>query len=130
MLIISRHIDTLLNYRRGVSCRSDFLAYNNFPEVYHGQGISKAAFYGVEHVRRRRKARHNIWGVIPTGKRKIPQDMDCGGRCAPGHLKKIRNYLFSDLTGKRVKDRYVKHIHMSGICIGLTYAYPYHLHMT
>ncbi|EBS5460685.1 hypothetical protein DUU06_24175 [Salmonella enterica subsp. enterica serovar Enteritidis] len=25
------------------------------------------------------------------------------GRCAPVHLKKIRNWLFSDLTGKREK---------------------------
>lgn len=27
-----------------VSGRSDFLAYHNFPEVYHGGEISKAAF--------------------------------------------------------------------------------------
>lgn len=33
-----------LNYRVAVSGRSDFLAYHNFPEVYHGQGISKAGF--------------------------------------------------------------------------------------
>jgi hypothetical protein len=42
-MIISRHIATLLNYRMTVSGRSDFLAYHNFPEVYHGQGINKAA---------------------------------------------------------------------------------------
>jgi hypothetical protein len=24
---------------------SEFLAYNNFPEVYHGEGISKAAIF-------------------------------------------------------------------------------------
>nr|QUW43695.1 hypothetical protein [Klebsiella pneumoniae] len=35
---------TQLNYRMAVSGRSDFFAYNNFPEVYHGQGISKASF--------------------------------------------------------------------------------------
>lgn len=39
---------TRLNYRMAVSGRSDFLAYHNFPEVYHGQGISKAAFSGGE----------------------------------------------------------------------------------
>lgn len=26
--------------------RSDFLAYNRFPEVYHARGISKAPFFG------------------------------------------------------------------------------------
>nr|AVX49925.1 hypothetical protein [Escherichia coli] len=31
-----------------VPVRSDFLSYHNFPEVYHGQGISKAPFSGVE----------------------------------------------------------------------------------
>ncbi|ASA07109.1 hypothetical protein AM432_25310 (plasmid) [Enterobacter cloacae complex sp.] len=41
-MIISRHIDTPLNYRMTVSGRSDFVAYNRFPEVYHGQGGSKA----------------------------------------------------------------------------------------
>lgn len=39
---------TRLNYRMAVSGGSDFLAYHNFPEVYHGQGISKAAFSGGE----------------------------------------------------------------------------------
>lgn len=31
-----------------VSGGSEFLAYHNFPEVYHGQGISKAGFSGGE----------------------------------------------------------------------------------
>jgi hypothetical protein len=31
-----------------VPVRSDFLAYLYFPEVYHGEGISKAAFSGGE----------------------------------------------------------------------------------
>lgn len=39
---------TPLNYRMTVSGRSDFPAYHNFPEVYHGQGISKAGFSGGE----------------------------------------------------------------------------------
>lgn len=36
-MIISSHIATLLNYRMTVPVRSDFLAYSNFPEVYHGE---------------------------------------------------------------------------------------------
>lgn len=43
-LIISSHIETPVNYRMTVSGRSDFLAYHNFPEVYHAREISKAAF--------------------------------------------------------------------------------------
>jgi len=39
---------TPLNYRMTVSGRSDFPAYNNFPEVYLAHGISKAAFSGGE----------------------------------------------------------------------------------
>lgn len=51
------------------------------------------------------------------------------GRCAPAGLKQIRNYLFSDLTGKREKKGYVKHIHMPGISICYTYTYTYALHL-
>lgn len=39
---------TLLNYRTAAPVRSDFFAITQFPEVYHGQGISKAAFSGGE----------------------------------------------------------------------------------
>ncbi len=46
--VIRHETVTQLNYRMAVSGRSDFFAYNNFPEVYHGQGISKAAFSGGE----------------------------------------------------------------------------------
>jgi len=46
--VIRHETVTQLNYRMAVSGRSDFLAYHNFPEVYHGQGISKAAFSGGE----------------------------------------------------------------------------------
>lgn len=58
-----------LNYRVAVSGRSDFLAYNNFPEVYHGGEISKAAFSGVQHPVFRDGIKHNIWGFASTGKR-------------------------------------------------------------
>jgi hypothetical protein len=47
-MIISRLIATLLNYRMTVPVRSDFSVISPFPEVYHGQGISKAAFSGGE----------------------------------------------------------------------------------
>ena len=40
---ISSHIITLLNYRTAVPPRSDFSGISRFPEVYHGQGTSKAA---------------------------------------------------------------------------------------
>ena len=43
MIIIS-HITTPLNYRTTVFRWSDFLSIHNFPEVYHGQGISEAVF--------------------------------------------------------------------------------------
>lgn len=33
----------LINYRTAVPAGSDFLPYTNFPEVYHGEEISKAA---------------------------------------------------------------------------------------
>ena len=38
-----------LNYRMTVSGRSDFYAITQFPEVYHGQGISKAAISAAGH---------------------------------------------------------------------------------
>jgi hypothetical protein len=41
-------IISLCNYRFTIPIGSDLLIYSNFPEVYHGEGISKAAFYGGE----------------------------------------------------------------------------------
>ena len=69
-MIISSLITTPLNYRMAVSGRSDFLAYSNFPEVYHGGEISKAAFSGVQHPVIRDMIKHNIWGVASTVKRR------------------------------------------------------------
>ncbi len=46
--MISHETVTPLNYRMTVSGRSDFLANHNFPEVYHGHGITTAPFYGGE----------------------------------------------------------------------------------
>ncbi|EAV3607914.1 hypothetical protein E2U54_23970, partial [Salmonella enterica] len=47
-----------------------FLAYNKFPEVYHAHGISKAAFYGVEHARGRGKSQTQYMGCHLAGKAK------------------------------------------------------------
>ncbi|PLJ44517.1 hypothetical protein B6J65_28085 [Klebsiella quasipneumoniae] len=47
-MIISSHITTSLNYRIAVPVRSDFYAIAQFPEVYHGQGITTPPFYGGE----------------------------------------------------------------------------------
>ncbi|HAE4776234.1 TPA: hypothetical protein MJA80_24720 [Klebsiella pneumoniae] len=46
--MISHETVTPLNYRMTVSGRSDFPAYHNFPEVYHGQGITTPPFSGGE----------------------------------------------------------------------------------
>ncbi|CAM4347488.1 hypothetical protein PLGE761_23410 [Pluralibacter gergoviae] len=46
--MISHETVTPLNYRTAVPVRSDFPAYHNFPEVYHGHGITTAPFYGGE----------------------------------------------------------------------------------
>lgn len=43
------HITTHLNYRMAVSVGSEFMAYEGFTEVYHGQRITKAAIYAVTH---------------------------------------------------------------------------------
>lgn len=77
------------------------MAYSNFPEVYHAQGISKAAFSGGDRVRMRRKYRHNIWGVIPAEKPQGPQDMADDVPGPAERVRKIRNNLFSDLSVKR-----------------------------
>ena len=64
---------------------------------------------------RKRQAAHYRSGVLsPTSSR-------------PTGRSQIRLCLFSDLTGKREKKGYVKHIHMPGISICYTYTYALHL---
>ncbi len=46
--MISHETVTPLNYRMAIPARSDFYVIPQFPEVYHGQGISKAGFSGGE----------------------------------------------------------------------------------
>ncbi len=46
--MISRETVTPLNYRTAVPSGSNFSLITKFPEVYHGQGISKAGFSGGE----------------------------------------------------------------------------------
>lgn len=48
--IISIHIATPINYRMSVPVRSDFYVIAQFPEVYHGQGITTPPVYGGERV--------------------------------------------------------------------------------
>ncbi|BDA96855.1 hypothetical protein E5AUHO_44440 [Citrobacter freundii] len=48
MLIISRHIDTSLNYLTAALAGSDFYVIPQFPEVYHAHGITTAPFQGGE----------------------------------------------------------------------------------
>jgi len=48
--MINRETVTLLNYRMAVPVRSDFLDYHNFPEVYHGRGITTPPVSGGERV--------------------------------------------------------------------------------
>ena len=38
----------MINYRIAVPVRSDFYAIAQFPEVYHGQGITTPPFSGAE----------------------------------------------------------------------------------
>ncbi|HHM2084091.1 TPA: hypothetical protein ACRGEP_005086, partial [Klebsiella pneumoniae] len=40
--VIRHETVTQLNYRMAIPARSDFYVIPQFPEVYHGQGISKA----------------------------------------------------------------------------------------
>ena len=46
--ITSSHTATPLNYRTAVPYGSDFSRFTKFPEVYHGERISKAPFSGGE----------------------------------------------------------------------------------
>lgn len=68
-LIIISHIATILNYRMAVPAGSDFLAYHYFPEVYHGEGINKAAFSCVHRPVERKRVEHNIWCITSPEKR-------------------------------------------------------------
>lgn len=42
-------------------------------------------------------------GFVSPGERQPPQDMACSGRWATRALVQIRNWLFSDLSGKKEK---------------------------
>ncbi|AVZ00413.1 hypothetical protein DAI21_22585 (plasmid) [Lelliottia sp. WB101] len=59
-MIRSSHIATQLNYRMAVLARSDFLAYNNFPEAYHGGETSKALISGAERAVAGERGEHDI----------------------------------------------------------------------
>lgn len=79
-----------------VSGRSDFLEYLNFPEVYHGAAISKALISGARRAVTGRGVTQHIEEIAAGGVAHIV----FVGHSAPVGRKKIRNYLFSDLSGK------------------------------
>lgn len=73
-----------------VSGRSDFSHLAKFPEVYHGQGISKASF---RVVRGRSQGRGETQHIASLSA--VNTATSCVfGRCASAGLKQIRNYLF------------------------------------
>jgi hypothetical protein len=94
---------TPLNYRMAVSGRSDFPAYNNFPEVYHAHGISKAPFSGGERaVTGRGGTQHIASSQLRTPLHLVSGPLRAGG-------KKIRNSQKPDLRGgKPVSDMIIK----------------------
>ncbi|RWS59866.1 hypothetical protein DN615_28125 [Klebsiella pneumoniae] len=76
-----------------VPVRSDFLAYNNFPEVYHGEGISKAP---------KSAAARRVTGECrntTSSANRLTKTMHIvpEGRHAQGWFVQIRNSGFSDL---------------------------------
>jgi hypothetical protein len=112
MVIICRHITTLLNYRIRFSGRSDFWRIYVFPEVYHGQGISEALFSaaarrvtergGTQHMEEKQLTEWHMLCFAPlraVGKKEDPE---------------------LAFFGSQQKKR--------ELCIGLTYPYAPHLH--
>ncbi|KJX16038.1 hypothetical protein SG74_23020 [Enterobacter hormaechei subsp. xiangfangensis] len=96
-----------------VPVRSDFLAYNDFPEVYHGDGISKAA---ISAAARRVTARIiNTTYRRNAAKRVAYVVFWC--RCAPAGLKQIRNYLFSDLRSG--EEELLQHGHKKRVIVAM-----------
>ncbi|MDU2030731.1 MAG: hypothetical protein E6724_24570, partial [Escherichia coli] len=88
-----------LNYRRAVPVRSDFPAYHNFPEVYHGEGITTPPFSGADRA-------VTVQGSNTTYKEIVAERVahivfTC--RSAPGRFGKIRNHQKSDLRNVKVK---------------------------
>ena len=92
-MIISNHITTTINYRMAIPVGSEFLAYNNFPEVYHGEGISKAAMFASA----RRIAGQGRDTICSTMAAYTVVHLVFLRRSTPEVRKKIRNSGFSDL---------------------------------
>lgn len=63
MLIISRHIDTSLNYLTAALAGSDFYVIPQFPEVYHAHGITTAPFQGGERPVTGQGGAQHIWSL-------------------------------------------------------------------
>jgi len=93
--ITSSHTATQINYRKAVPAGSDFPAYHNFPEVYHGQGITAPPFSGGSGRSRGRGLTQHMEEKT-AGK---VAHLVFTRRSAPEAGKKIRNSGFSDLRG-------------------------------
>jgi hypothetical protein len=97
MVIICRHITTLLNYRIRFSGRSDFWRIYVFPEVYHGQGISEALFSAAARRVTKRGKKHNIQEKRHMNK----WHMLCFCDAASRREEEDPELAFSDLSRKR-----------------------------
>jgi hypothetical protein len=84
--ITSSHTATPLNYRMAVPADPIF-AYYKFPEVYHGQGISKAPFSGGERpvTGQGRDTTYSVMSAENTATSCVSGPLRAGGR------KQIRN---------------------------------------
>ncbi|MDZ7324930.1 hypothetical protein N4G41_25185 [Kosakonia sacchari] len=76
---------------------SGFSAIQQFPEVYHGEGGSKAAFYGTGH-RVTKEGENTAYSVTGAG---LPPQSGLWDRRTPEGRKQIRNSGFSDLRKNR-----------------------------
>lgn len=75
-----------------VAVRSDFLGYNNFPEVYHGGEISKALRLAAWRGARSGPETLHIDKIAADGVAYLVS----GGRGAAGGERQIRDSGFSD----------------------------------
>jgi hypothetical protein len=95
-MIISSNITTPVNYRMAVPVRSDFYVISQFPEVYHGELISKALISGGE---RAVAGKGGVTQYVDENSSDRVVHLVFFGHSGPEGRKKIRNSGFSDLRG-------------------------------
>ncbi|EAQ1372324.1 hypothetical protein AXQ84_24330 [Salmonella enterica subsp. enterica serovar Typhimurium] len=86
---------------------------HDFPEVYHGQGITTPVFPAPAR-RVTNKVSDTTYRITD---RLIVAYVVVRGLRAGWKGSKIRDWYFSDLRGEREKNTYAEHIHMPDICI-------------